>query len=44
MTNRYKKTKKSIRPRANTGNTHQGMRYAGEELFSTTNIQLLVVK
>lgn len=34
-----KKTKKSLRPRANTGNTHHGMRYASDELFSKTNIR-----
>jgi hypothetical protein len=39
MTERYKKTKKSFRPRANTGNTHHGMRYASEEPFSSTKVQ-----
>jgi hypothetical protein len=33
-----KKAKKSFCPRASTGNTHHGMRYAGEKLFSNANI------
>lgn len=33
-----KKAKKSFCPRASTGNTHHGMRYAGEKLFSKANI------
>jgi hypothetical protein len=34
-----KKAKKSIRPRASTGNTHYETRYAGVKLFSSTKIQ-----
>ncbi len=33
-----KKAKKSFCPRASTGNTHHGMRYAGEKLFSNAKI------
>jgi len=33
-----KKAKKSFCPRASTGNTHHGMRYAGSKLFSTTKV------
>lgn len=36
-----KKAKKSFCPRASTGNTHHGMRYVGEKLFSNTNIIIL---
>jgi len=30
-----KKAKKSIRPRASTGNTHYGMRFENDKLFSS---------
>ncbi len=33
-----KKAKKSFCPRASTGNTHHGMRYAGEKFFSNANV------
>jgi hypothetical protein len=36
-----KKAKKSIRPRASTGNIHQGMRFVNEKLFSIANIGIL---
>jgi len=42
MTNN-KKAKKSFCPRANTGSTHQGMRYAGSKLFSIVKIQILIL-
>jgi hypothetical protein len=35
-----KKAKKSFCPRASTGNTHHGMRYVGEKLFSIANINV----
>jgi len=35
---KIKKLKKSFCPRASTGNTHLGMRYAGSKLFSNANI------
>ena len=38
-----KKAKKSLCPRASTGNTHHGMRYAGEKLFSNANISNFLV-
>ena len=36
------KAKKYFCPRANTVNTHHGMRYAGEKLFSNASIQKLI--
>jgi hypothetical protein len=33
-----KKAKKSCNPRASTGSTHHGMRYAGSKPFSSTKI------
>jgi hypothetical protein len=36
-----KKAKKSIRPRASTGNTHHGMRFVSDKLFIVTNIGIL---
>lgn len=39
-----KKAKKSFCPRASTGNTHHGMRYAGEKLFSNANVQKSGIK
>jgi hypothetical protein len=34
-----KKAKKSFCPRANTGNTHHGMRYVSSKLFSEAKIK-----
>jgi len=39
-----KKAKKSIRPRASTGSTHQGMRFVSDKLLSRTKMQLLFLK
>ena len=38
-----KKAKKSFCPRASTGNTHHGMRYAGSKLFSDSKIHKIII-
>jgi len=39
-----KKAKKSVRPRASTGNTHHGMRYVSDKLFSLAKMRILFFK
>jgi len=41
---RNKKAKKSSRPRASTGNTHHGMRFVSDKLFSITSIRVYFFK